>query len=515
MQVMKSYINGYYFHDYQRKKEITESKEAILNTLKDAYPNPLTVKDIADKLRMSENTVSQGLGGLYRHRFIEFAGKREGDKSKPPGQYVFEDLNFALNEKKNFAFQFAPGSVNYDKDFLEMCHEVLLRRDLETVCEQLLNFTTTMVERIMRQQHYIMSIKKIAPQTTKDNICTRCGINHEVRDFIRALLLYVLDNLEISPRFLSFMKEHYFIKEDTYKELSSLYEDKKRGELEKEKQPYTYLSKEKGFGPIEGKERRYLYLRVLSIEKDTELDKVFFTATDIQGNMVLGDIDRGVDIPDNLTSDTMIKCSPSDFFNVYMSRVDKLPPDPEVLGKRADGVSFNWRRVKFSPDTSYIEVTNDNKAFPTLSKLKTKIRNLEVEHYYVIDDVYVMRDPVTINVVDRTIPEEYGSNVWITFTVIGDETGVIPLIQEDEKKRFLPEPTEEGKLIPRIQEEKMGTNILNELRKGDLIRISGVETKFGFHVIPGLDNSPLRWMDDELGGTVRLYITKHSSIVKL
>jgi hypothetical protein len=236
---------------------------------------------------------------------------------------------------------------------------------------------------------------------------------------------------------------------------------------------------------------------VLSIEKDTGLNKVFFTAMDTQGTMILGDIDIAVDIPNDLTTDTMIKCRPSvihDFRNNYVYIDD--------IGE----VDFSEKRVQleFAYGISYIEVIDDNKAFPTLSKFSTKISNLEGDNYYVMDDVQVMKDSVTTDAGDIRIPKEWGK-VPITITFIGDETGVIPLIEEGDRKIFYTVTGDDGEIVPVRKEEKKYTNILNKLSKGDRIRICGVEARSSSHLVPGLIRASV----------MSLYITKYSSIVKI
>jgi hypothetical protein len=66
-------------------------------------------------------------------------------------------------------------------------------------------------------------LKSIAPriETTKNGKtinmhCRYCGINHEARDFIRAILLHLLDQFEITPAFIEFLISHKLITQEAY-----------------------------------------------------------------------------------------------------------------------------------------------------------------------------------------------------------------------------------------------------------------------------------------------------------
>ena len=50
---------------------------------------------------------------------------------------------------------------------------------------------------------------------------TQCGINHEARDFVRAMLLHLLDHLERHDKFTDFMKTNEFIDISTYQAMVS------------------------------------------------------------------------------------------------------------------------------------------------------------------------------------------------------------------------------------------------------------------------------------------------------
>lgn len=65
-------------------------------------------------------------------------------------------------------------------------------------------------------------VKQLAPQTNRDFICSECGLNHEVRDFIRNVLLHLIDQLEMSHHFIKFLKSKDFLNERAYEALQNI-----------------------------------------------------------------------------------------------------------------------------------------------------------------------------------------------------------------------------------------------------------------------------------------------------
>jgi hypothetical protein len=49
------------------------------------------------------------------------------------------------------------------------------------------------------------TIKNIAPTNGIESCCLLCGLNHQARDFIRAILLHLIDQLEENGSFIKFL----------------------------------------------------------------------------------------------------------------------------------------------------------------------------------------------------------------------------------------------------------------------------------------------------------------------
>ena len=61
----------------------------------------------------------------------------------------------------------------------------------------------------------------------EDYRCSQCGLNHEARDFIRAILLYMVDQFEQSKDFIEFLKENNLLTNDAYKDVIKKLKDLK------------------------------------------------------------------------------------------------------------------------------------------------------------------------------------------------------------------------------------------------------------------------------------------------
>jgi hypothetical protein len=68
-------------------------------------------------------------------------------------------------------------------------------------------------------EHDSEEIRKWAPTKTFEFCCTQCGINHEARDFVRSLLVHLIDHVESNNKYIELMKNNNFINEDIYQNI--------------------------------------------------------------------------------------------------------------------------------------------------------------------------------------------------------------------------------------------------------------------------------------------------------
>lgn len=64
-------------------------------------------------------------------------------------------------------------------------------------------------------------VKDWIPERTLEFCCTQCGLNHEVRDFIRAMLIHLIDKLEGYDKFFDFLKENHLITQEAYEQVKT------------------------------------------------------------------------------------------------------------------------------------------------------------------------------------------------------------------------------------------------------------------------------------------------------
>jgi hypothetical protein len=107
-----------------------------------------------------------------------------------------------------------PGNVTYTEDFLKTISKLLEKEDQEEINDLLL--------RLMKKVYSIAietkdpEIKSIAPSNKADYCCWQCGVNHESRDFLRAVLLYMIDQFEESKDFIEFLEKNGLVTKEAY-----------------------------------------------------------------------------------------------------------------------------------------------------------------------------------------------------------------------------------------------------------------------------------------------------------
>ena len=200
------YIVGTYYHNFER---ISPSEQKILDALREKYPKGLSVLELAKDGIKSKTAYAQ-CKKLAKDHFIiakeEKVAMKRSD-NYPADRYYFEDYNYFCNEKEGFSHPFSPGYVQYDDSFL-VNYEKARDYGLEGEIYDL--FT-----KIIRNN--IRGLKG----THSRQQCIFCGYDHEMRDFMRATLLHLIDELEANVQFIEFMHREGIINEKAYKKIKS------------------------------------------------------------------------------------------------------------------------------------------------------------------------------------------------------------------------------------------------------------------------------------------------------
>ena len=236
---MKSYILGNYcVTDFDLEILHKNSNQNIIKALLESYPSGLTAQEISKKTKLPIKTVYTQTKELFREHFINDLY----DEPKPRGRPKKNDKHSSLTRKSIimtienanslFASLFVdeeekknthlpPGNVKYSIDFLKTIPKLLVKEDQDEINHILLN-TIKKIYRIAIESKD-KDIQNLAPSTYKgqdknkeDYRCSHCGLNHEARDFIRAILLYMIDQFEQSKNFIDFLKEKELVTNDAY-----------------------------------------------------------------------------------------------------------------------------------------------------------------------------------------------------------------------------------------------------------------------------------------------------------
>jgi ribosomal protein L44E len=246
---MKTYIGGYYCRDELHLQIINkDSNRKILEALKDAYPAGLTVEELVKKTKLPMKTIYAQKAELYREYYInhleEERGKLKSTRGRPPAasrlraagalrkrvRLVIEDATGLHDEYKGKKpIPLPPGNVIYSDGFTEACNKIVGKDEEEHLCKELLRFIQRAIDRIIvgyddknnyHQEEGEEEIKKRwAPETAIDFCCSQCGLNHEARDFIRAMLLYLIDQFERNDEFIGFLKDRQLLTEEAYERI--------------------------------------------------------------------------------------------------------------------------------------------------------------------------------------------------------------------------------------------------------------------------------------------------------
>ncbi|MGI0045451.1 MAG: hypothetical protein ACRD47_17260, partial [Nitrososphaeraceae archaeon] len=117
-----------------------------------------------------------------------------------------------------------PGNVIFSDGFTEAWDNIVGKEQEEILCNELLRFTQIVFNRIdelTSGKENGKIIKNWIPERMVEFCCTQCGLNHETRDFIRAMLLHLIDKLEKNDRFFDFLKDNRFLTLEAYEQVKT------------------------------------------------------------------------------------------------------------------------------------------------------------------------------------------------------------------------------------------------------------------------------------------------------
>jgi predicted Zn-ribbon and HTH transcriptional regulator len=165
---------------------------------------------------MKEGSANIYPNQLVKEGFVNYSDKRINKKTgREVETYTFEDYTFQLNEESDFQLSFAPGYVKYNKKFIKMYENFMLGH--KEAQSEIYNLLVGLLRGVFN------TVKRHGDEMTPRSIrCKWCGYDHEIRDFIRATLLHLMDDLEKNYEYIEFIKE--FVDESAYQHLRELSE---------------------------------------------------------------------------------------------------------------------------------------------------------------------------------------------------------------------------------------------------------------------------------------------------
>lgn len=222
------YFEGYYCKDGNSVEGIkTENSRKVLQTISYAYPDGITAEEISQRINIPYDTVSASLTTLGSSGFIirekhKLPGGRPKTYSKHIDsrafKYYIENRNFALIEEE--ADQYAPGYTKYTSDFLYAWNALVEKHQQNEIYRLLINLLNGVMTKMIASNDPLLGFVIPMSERHRDGetsmLCKFCGINHEARDFIRAILLHLLDRLESTGPFIDFLQKNHFILKDSY-----------------------------------------------------------------------------------------------------------------------------------------------------------------------------------------------------------------------------------------------------------------------------------------------------------
>jgi DNA-binding MarR family transcriptional regulator len=450
---MGKYISGRHVESL-KSLEIKPANWKILDALREAYPAGLTAKELRKSTKQSVSDIYRNLSDLERENYlIKIPGDRDKG-AKPSKLHIIEESSGILQTL--FDYRLSPGNVKFSDDFKNAWEILVPNKEDET---NLLRELTRFIENVIRlsTESDQEAIKNIAPRLGKKYCCKNCGINHEARDFIRAILIHLIDRLETKHEFVKFQNKYQLLGEtargeQVFEKIMKLSDQLERQDKRKViPKPVTKsnIPTESTQHSVELASWQDYALRILSIQKDSLKDQVPFTATDKNGRLFDGTIDKAL-VKDEITADTIIEVKPRDNIDVIE----------------------NYGKLTISINES-IEVKSDDALFPKLSQLETKIEDIDLtKRKYILNGVVILKEP-------EMFKTESGKEY--TWTLIGQESGYMTL--QEEGANFLDKLHKDDKI-----------NIINVLSYSNLLLLSpyGSIEKMDTYVDPSVSDMLLQ-----------------------
>jgi hypothetical protein len=237
---MKNYISGFYCRDDLHLQIMNkDSNRRILEALREVYPHGLTVEELAKKTKLPIKTIYAQKAELYREYYINHLEEQEDDYKRLRGRpSASRSREEARRKRVRIVVEDAsghhdpyegkkptpvpPGNVIFSDGFTKAWDSIVGYEQEEILCNELLRFIQRMFDRLDESASESKNgkiVKNWIPNRTIEFLCTQCGLNHEARDFVRAVLLHLIDKLERNDKFIDYLKYNQLLTQEAYEEV--------------------------------------------------------------------------------------------------------------------------------------------------------------------------------------------------------------------------------------------------------------------------------------------------------
>jgi hypothetical protein len=188
----------------------------MLDVLLDSYPKGLDVKSIHEKSRLPDQTIYAQQDELYFNYFIHQIDERSRKRHERHARKVIIDQVKGIYDEAEgkSSIPLPPGNVFLDEEFKKVLCKLVDPEEHKNLNLVIVQFLQRICDRI--RNHEDKEVRMWTPKKDTEYCCTRCGLNHEARDFMRAILISLIDGVENNCRFVDFMKENDFITSEAY-----------------------------------------------------------------------------------------------------------------------------------------------------------------------------------------------------------------------------------------------------------------------------------------------------------
>ncbi len=341
---MKEYIVGGYLSSKEQRDSLrNEPEQLILDNLKKAYPRSTSVTDLAKELRentgMVPSTVYKGIENLERHHFVhrlsrhqkKDAALNDSEIDITLQSYIIEQADKAVHllsmhtdaNKRLPEYWLAPGYVEYTEEFSREWSKLLNSR----LMEDLLDTITQKLLQLLNIISEMKELKKTRSSTGRSSRnCINCGIDHETRNFLRAMLLQVIDYAEMSPDYIKFLRENNVLNNLGYK----IYEDAIN--INKQRQE-TSIN-----GPRVSEENALAIMARIVAVGERHSESTNFLALNSDGSYIVGVVNNNL-VPDGLKEDDLVEYTGrrsvvSDMAFVTVNSIEFVKHDDKKIPRR-------------------------------------------------------------------------------------------------------------------------------------------------------------------------------------